>query len=81
MVIDFVFKTADGEELQSNAYVYGRSLQNDNSIVDGIHFLRAVVNRIDQERVLHGTKGTTFLGPNYERGYITFPQRQERRNY
>ena len=72
MVMDFVSKTANGEELQSNAYVYGRSLQNDNSIVDGIHFLGAVVNRIDQGRALHGKKGTTFLRPKYEREYITF---------
>ena len=72
MVMDFVFKTANGEELHSNAYVYGRSLQNDNSIVDGIHFLLAVVSRIEQERVLHGKKGTTFLGPEYEGEYITF---------
>ena len=72
MVMDFVFKTAHGEELQSNAYVYGRSLQNDNSIVDGIHFLHAVAKRIDRERVLHGKKGTTLLGPSYEREYITF---------
>ena len=72
MVMDFASKTANGEELQSNAYVYGRSLQNDNSIVDGIHFLGAVVNRIDQGRALHGKKGTTFLRPKYEREYITF---------
>ena len=72
MVMDFVFKTTDDEELWSNAYVYNSSLQNDNSIVNGIHFLHAVVNRIDQEHVLHGKKATTFLGPSYEREYITF---------
>ena len=68
MVMDFVFKTADDTELQSNAYVRGRSLQNDNSIVDGIHFLRAVVNRLEQERVL-------------KRHHLSWPQARKRIHY
>ena len=55
-----------------NAYVHGRFLQIDNSIIDGIHYLRAVVNRLKQERVLHSKIGTTFLGPKHKREYITF---------